>query len=153
MSRQIALDTIWLKPTWRLAHTEYSLKYHTEYIRNKTGLDPSAPMAIRHFYELWGMDLIWFTNDGLHGNWAQYGRNTNMGHAKYAANGSDMQKAKECPFASVEEVWSFDAVKEYGLPDAGEQVAAYERIVQNARENNPEQLVTGGYYKTIISAF
>ena len=159
MSRQIALDTIWLKPTRRLAHMEFSLEYHTEYIRNKTRLDPAAPMemfrlnnmAMRRLNELWGIDLIWSVDDGLHQDWARYGRSTNMGHAKYAANGSDMQKAEECPFASVEEVWSFDAVKEYGLPDAGEQVAAYERIVQNARENNPEQLVTGGYYKTIIS--
>ena len=91
-------------------------------------------MAIRRLHQLWGIDLIFSTNDGLRQDWARYGRSTDMGHAKYAANGSDMRKAEECPFASVEEVWSFDAVKEYGLPDAGEQVAACEGIVQEARE-------------------
>ena len=151
MSRQIALDTIWLKPTSRLAHTEYSLDYHTGYIRSKTGLDPSNPMAMRHFHELWGIDLLWFTHDGLHGNWEKHGRCTDMGHAKYAGNGSDMRNSTECPFTSVEEVWGFDPIDEYGLPDTVEQVATYERIVQHVQENNPEQLVTGGYYRTIIS--
>ena len=71
MSRQIALDTIWLKRTRHLAHTEYGLEYHTEYIRNKTGLDPSAPVVMRHLNELWGIDLIFSTNDGLRQDWVR----------------------------------------------------------------------------------
>jgi len=37
MSREIALDTIYLKETPRIAHTEYSINYHTDYILRKTG--------------------------------------------------------------------------------------------------------------------
>ena len=55
------------------------------------------------------------------------------------------------PFNSEEDVWAFDAVSEYGLPDFNEQVAAYEKIIQNSRVNYPEQLVTGGYYRSIVS--
>lgn len=74
-----------------------------------------------------------------------------MGHAKYAADAGDKRPPNVCPFETAEEVWDFDAVSEYGLPDFDEQVAAYEQIVQNDRQNYPDQLITGGYYKTIVS--
>lgn len=151
MSREIALDTIWLKPTPRLAHTEYSLEYHRDYIGAKTGLDPDGPEALPRLYELWAMDFLWTTNDGLHDNWAAFGRATDMGHAEYAADGSDFHLPATCPFHSVEEVWAFDAVAEYGLPNFEAQVAAYEDFIQHARRTRPAQLTTGGYYKTIIS--
>jgi hypothetical protein len=151
MAREIALDTIWLKETPRFAHTEYSLEYHKDYIRKITGLDPSDPEAIRRLYDIWCIDLLWSTNDGLHGNWEGRGRATDMGHARYAVDGSDMRMPKECPFKSVEEVWEFDPIREYGLPDFDEQVKAYERYVEDSRRSYPDQLVTGGYYKTIVS--
>ncbi|NCO37966.1 MAG: hypothetical protein COZ06_15145 [Armatimonadetes bacterium CG_4_10_14_3_um_filter_66_18] len=151
MSRQLALDTINLKPTPRLAHTDYSLGYHTDYIRRKTGMEPSAPGATQRLHELWGIDFLFGTNDGLHGNWGAYGRATDMGHAEYAADGSDLRAIGECPFKTVEEVWAFDAVAEYGLPDFDEQVAAYEQSFVGGRDGNPDQLTTGGYYKTIVS--
>lgn len=69
---------------------------------------------------------------------------TDMGHAEYAANGSDRSNAMECPFGTPEEVWAFDAVGEYGLPDFNEQVAAYEQSLQDARKRYPNQLITGG---------
>lgn len=151
MSRQIALDTIWLKPTPRLAHTEYSLNYHTDYIRQKTGLDPTTLEAMNRLHELWGIDFIWNTHDGLNGDWLARGRATDMGHAEYASDGSDMRQPVISPFRTVEEVWAFDPAAEYGLPDFNEQVRAYEGMVQWARQSRPDQLVTGGYYKTIVS--
>lgn len=149
MSRQLALDTVYLKSTPRLAHTEYSLEYHTDYIRTKTGLDPSDPEAVKRLYNLWNIDFIWHTNDGLHGDWAKFGRTTDMGHAEYAADGSDKHDPAVCPFNSPEEVWSFDAVSEYGLPDFNEQVAVYENIIQQARQEYPDQLFTGVIIKLL----
>lgn len=151
MSRQIALDTICLRPAPRLAHTEYSVEYHHDYIRRKTGLELSDPRCLDRLYELWGFDFFWSTNDGLHGNWLARGRATDMGHAEYAADGSDLRQPQRCPFETVEEVWAFDAVKEYGLPEFDAQVAAYESAIQGARQRRPDQLTTGGYYKTIVS--
>ena len=151
MSRQIALDTIWLRPTPRLAHTEYSLNYHEDYILEKTGLKPSNPEAHRRLNELWGIDFFWNTNDGLHDQWLTRGRATDMGHAEYAADGSDLRQPVHCPFETVEDVWGFDAVKEYGLPDFETQIETYERGVQQGRIHYPDQLTTGGYYKTIVS--
>ncbi|NUP99542.1 MAG: hypothetical protein HUU35_06775 [Armatimonadetes bacterium] len=151
MSRQIALDTIHLRPTPRLAHTEYSLAYHHDYIRHKTGLEPNHPEAMLRFQEAWGIDFLWGVNDGLHGHWLGRGRATDMGHAEYASDGSDKREPAVSPFQEVEEVWAFDAVAEYGLPDFDEQVAAYQAIVDANRRRYPEQLCTGGYYKTIVS--
>ena len=74
-----------------------------------------------------------------------------MGHAEYDEGGKDMRDSKECPFKTIEEVWEFDAVEEYGLPDFDEQVAEFEKQATNARTNNPGQLTTGGYYVTLVS--
>jgi hypothetical protein len=74
-----------------------------------------------------------------------------MGHAEYASDGSDLRKPNHCPFDTVEEVWAFDAVEEYGLPTMAEQVAAYKQWLVEKRRDFPDQLCTGGYYKTIVS--
>jgi hypothetical protein len=151
MSREIALDTIWLKLTPRLAHTEYSLEYHKDYIREKTGLDPDTPEAIRQLKRLWQIDFNWCVDNGLHGDWEKRGRTTDMGHAVYTLDGSDRREAQECPFKLTEDVWSFDPVSEYGLPDFKKQVEHYEGLVQKWKQDEPEALTTGGYYKTIVS--
>ena len=39
MSKQTALDNIWLKPCSRWGHTEYSLGYHKQYLSRRTGLE------------------------------------------------------------------------------------------------------------------
>jgi hypothetical protein len=74
-----------------------------------------------------------------------------MGHAEYAEAGADRREPVESPFHSVEEVWAFDPVAEYGMPSFDEQVAAYEELDRKARRDFPRQLTTGGYYKTIVS--
>lgn len=150
MSTQTALDNIWLRPCDRWGHTEYSMGYHPEYLEKVAGVGREHPEFGRRVHAALEFDLQWSTNDGLV-NWGEVGRVTDMGHAVYAADGSDLRQPKECPFTTPEEVWVFDAVEEYGLPDMGEQVAAYEKATANAREQHPDQLTTGGYYKTIIS--
>jgi len=138
MSRQIALDTIYLRPTPRIAHTEYSMEYHKEYIA-KLG---------QPFNDAWDIDLLWGTNDGPI---IEKGRATDMGHAVYAANGSDLHQAQPSPFLDPEEVYEFDPAREYGIPAHRELVKFYEDSYQRAQANNPNQLFTGGYYKTVIS--
>lgn len=151
MSRQLALDAVNCKAAPRIAHTEYSLGYHPNYVKAKTGLAPNEPGAMEKLYELWGIDFGWCTNDGLHLDWGSRGRTTDMGHAVYAADGSDLRQPHECPFKTVEEVWAFDPIAEYGLPDFDEQVAAYEAIVQANLVNWPNVLHTGGYYRSTVS--
>jgi hypothetical protein len=145
MSRQLALDTLALKTVPRFARTEYSLEY-------QPGWDtPDRAAGLRALYARWDLDFLWTTDDGLRGDWGRWGRSTDMGHAEYATGGTDMHTPGQCPFATPEEVWAFDAVAEYGLPPMAEQVAAYEALLQRRRSEFPGQFSTGGYYKTIVS--
>lgn len=150
MSAKTALDNIWLRPCDRWGHTEYSMGYHREYLEKVAGVNASHSGFHVKAHAALQFDLHWSTNDGLV-DWAAAGRVTDMGHAEYASDGSDMRPLKPCPFEALDEVWAFDAVAEYGLPDRAEQVDAYERAVQQARQHSPGQLTTGGYYKTIVS--
>lgn len=149
-SREIALDNIWLRPTSRWGHTEYSFEYHKDYLTRHTGLVEDTPARLRLGYDRFAFDFLWHTQDGLI-DWAEAGRTTDMGHASYALDASDLRRPKRCPFTTEEEVWAFDAVQEYGLPDFDAQVRAYETILEAARAAFPNQLTTGGYYKTIVS--
>jgi hypothetical protein len=74
-----------------------------------------------------------------------------MGHAEYAADGSDRVAPRQSPFHSVEEVWGFDPDAEYGLPMFSDQVEAYQRLDRESREQYPNQLAAGAYYKTLVS--
>ena len=150
MSLQIALENIYLQPSSRFGHTEYSLEYHKDYLAKRTGVLSDSPDLLRKAHDQLKIDFLWCTNDGLI-DWFQAGRTTDMGHAAYAVDASDLKLAKECPFHSEQEVWEFDAVAEYGLPDFDEQVRAYENCIQKARIEFPDQLIPGGYYKTIVS--
>ncbi|MDD5707070.1 MAG: uroporphyrinogen decarboxylase family protein [Kiritimatiellae bacterium] len=151
MSKQLALDAVHMKSVKQVAHTEYSLGYNVEYCRKLTGKDPSDPEAMAEFQERWAIDFAWAVSGGLHGDWAKRGRTTEMGHAVYAADGSDLRQEVSCPFTTPEEVWAFDAVREYGLPDFEAQVRAYQAEHAEWEQRWPRQLVTGGYYRTIVS--
>ena len=150
MSRQRALDNINLTGTSGWAHTEYSLAYHRDYLAARAGVAPDDPQLVQAGYDHFRLDFNWSTNDGLV-PWPKAGRCTDMGHAAYAADASDMRAPVHCPFKSEEEVWAFDAVEEYGLPDFDEQVSSYNEVIDNSRKAFPNQLTTGGYYKTMVS--
>ncbi|HEY3324409.1 MAG TPA: uroporphyrinogen decarboxylase family protein [Planctomycetota bacterium] len=141
MSYQIGIDTIRLRPTPRLAHTEYC---------SNDALIRAVVRDRRTFEDAWDIDLIWHTNDGPV-SWAERGRVTDMGHAEFLEGGVDRREAKASPFTDVEEVLAFDAVKEYGLPDMPSLVAYYEQLYKDEQARHPEQVFTGGYYKTIVS--
>ena len=140
MSRKIGMDAICLRPSPRLAHTEYSMEYHTSLLASL-----GKPL-----YEAWDFDFLFGVHDGPV-DWSKQGRCTDMGHADYAADGSDRRAAQVCPFTDVEEVYAFDPVREYGLPGHRELVRFYEDWYQKSQAAQPEQVLTGGYYKTVVS--
>jgi hypothetical protein len=150
VSTQTALDNINLVTSPRWGHTEYSLEYRGDSIARHRALAEQNPSLNRDPSNPFAFDFRWNTNDGLV-NWGKTGRVTDMGHASYAADGSDQHDPVESPFKSMEEVWEFDAVEEYGMPDFNEQVTAFENQIVGARQNSPDQLTTGGYYRTIVS--
>ena len=141
MSRKIGMDTICLRPTPRLAHTEYSMGYHKEYLA-KLG---------KPIEEAWDFDMLWCIHNGPI-NWKDHGRVTDMGHAVYAADGSDQRQPAVCPFEDVEEVYAFDPFKEYGISGHDELVRFFDDWYQKTQTACPEQVITGGRYVTLVSA-
>lgn len=100
--------------------------------------------------DAWDCDLIWHTDDGPV-PWSAIGRVTDMGHAEFTAGGLDRRDPGKCPFRNLDEARAFDAVKEYGLPDKKELAAYYENTFQSGQHAFPNQVLTGGYYKTLLS--
>ena len=154
MSRQIALDTVHLRPTPRLAHTDYSLGYHHNLIAELTSLDPEDAengLEINRLLHDWfEIDFMFCTADGPI-NWGEVGRTTDMGHAVYAADGGDRRQPVTCPFVDVEEVYAFDPLVEYGLPSHRELVQHYQQLHDDCCRRFPNQLSTGGYYRSVVS--
>ena len=166
MSYPIGIDTIHLRPTSRLAHTDYC---SNDALKRKLGARSSAlgpaeqQFGAKHddqnanavrFEDAWEMDLIWITHDGPGGSWAERGRATDMGHGDFLEGGTDRRSAKPSPFQDVDEVWAFDAEKEYGIPTppgSATLVPFFEDYYRQGRRDFPNQVYTGGYYKTLIS--
>ncbi len=148
MSYKVGIDTLKLQPTERLAHTEYCSNDALK--RAVTGFESTDPRIGSEFHEAWQYDFIWSVNDGPTG-WSQPGRTTDMGHAEFMEGGVDRRDTVCCPFKDVEEVYAFDAVEEYGLPEMDDLITYLERAYQNGQTANPNQVFTGGYYKTIVS--
>ena len=140
MSRELALSKVNLGGGEAFAHTEYSLGYHSELV------EMFKPKSIDDAFDI---DLCWNVHD--YHDWLKKGRATDMGHADYAENGADRREANVCPFEDVEDIYSFDPSKEYGVPDHASLVAFYESIHKKNLAERPNQLVTGGYYKSVIS--
>jgi len=153
MSYQIGIDTLHLRPTPRLAHTEYcSNEDLIEYVRRQAmGVAGGSVSAGNvSFADAWQYDFLWATNDGPV-PWSERGRVTDMGHAEFLRGGRDRRDTIHCPFKDVGEVLAFDAVAEYGLPDRGDLAAYYENWYCEKQRANPNQVFPGGYYKTIVS--
>ena len=149
MSYEIGMDTIKLRGSERLAHTEYCSNYAL--VRAVTGLDPRTDAsAWQAFQAAWDFDFCWWTDNGPV-RWEDRGRTTDMGHAVFLEEGIDRREAKECPFTDVEQVYAFDAVQEYGLPNMDALVSYYEQAQVRNQAANPNQVFPGGYYRTIVS--
>ncbi len=163
MSYAIGLDTIHLRATPRLAHTEYCSNdalFRALHVREaKAGpaeqttsaaTEAPAGQTARTFAQAWDIDFCWSANDGPV-PWSQRGRVTDMGHADFLEGGVDRRLPKASPFADAQEVLVFDAVREYGLPGAAELTRYYQETWTRNQQARPEEVFTAGYYKTIIS--
>ena len=120
-------------------------------MRAVTGRDPRTdPDAWADFNEAWDIDIVWRTNDGPV-PWSERGRTTDMGHAEFMEGGTDYRLPRPSPFRNAEDVWAFDAVVEYGLPDFDELVAYYEEWHRRDQAGSANVVTPVGYYKTVVS--
>jgi len=149
MTYSIGHDALNLIPRERLARVEYNDNW--EIVRHVTGKDPRKDHAATREFNDWSkMDFCWIVNDGPV-PWGRRGRITDMGHASYVEDGSDLRTNSTSPFQTSQDVLAFNAVTEYGFTPMDELVAYYEKFYQDVKSANPNQVVTGGYYNTIVS--
>ncbi|MFO7956600.1 MAG: uroporphyrinogen decarboxylase family protein [Candidatus Brocadiia bacterium] len=140
----------------RVPRTEYSVEtYHFELIGAVTGMNvgsdsPPAEQreATRRFMEAWGYDLSWATDIGG----GEFGElKTDMGHAEYAADGSDRRDTLHCPFETPEQVLDFDPVAALGTRPHEELVSFFEERYAAHRAAHPDCVNMTGIYVTCIS--
>lgn len=147
MSYQRGWDAIHLRMPDTIPHTEYCS--HPRLVEEVVGVDPREdPTAWRLFYDATNYDLLWSTDDGP--GWE--GPTTNMGHAVFQEGGTDYDADVSCPFGDVDEVLAFRPDEVYGVPNVDERAAYFQARWQAAQEAYPNQVYTGGYYKTVFSA-
>lgn len=142
MSYDVGIKALNMQWTERVARTEYI--GNEEIGRYFARKYPGKPLE-----EVLHLDYMWTTNDGL-SDWSK-GRTTDMGHAIYKEDGSDYRLPRESPFNTADDVLNFHCVKEYGLPDFKELVDYYDAFYRKAQSEH-DLVVSGGYYKTIVSA-
>ena len=140
----------------RVPRTEYSIEsYHTPMLRLVSGLpleEDSPPemrrRASRIFRRKWHYDFSWNTliNTRPFGRWQ-----TNMGHASYAENSADLDRAVSCPFQDPEEVLAFDPPEVFGSVDVPAARDDFSRHYASIREELPEEVPTTGVYTTLVS--
>lgn len=158
MSYEYGWAAINLQAPPRVPRTEYSVEtYHYELIKIVTGIeitDESTPeekfAASKAFREAWTYDFSF----GLWG-YTVYEladkKRTRMGHAEFAANGSDLDANVGCPFKSVDEVLSFDPMETYGLLDKEWLVKNFEQSYAANLSRCPDCVTSTGTYSTLIS--
>jgi len=155
MSYEDGWAAIHLEMPPRVPRTEYSAEQHWELIKAVTGIDvhPDSPQEVqdragRAFQKEWNYDFLWSIL--IHSE--QFGKIcTDMGHAEYAAGGTDRRDAGRCPFTNPQEVLNFDPWQVYGKKDLGELTRAFEDHYRQIRENCPDAVPTTGIYVTLIS--
>lgn len=123
---------------------------HTEYVSNPrliekvTGMSSDDPASGPEFYRRWKIDYIWRTDSPPFPNAPEAW----MGSARY----SEDQELKPAtyPFATEEEVLSFDPVERIGPPE----VADVRRIMENSLRETREKfdvVVPTGFYNTVFT--
>lgn len=139
----------------RVPHTEYSVENHWDVVRAMTGIDVgpgSAPEKQRQaslaFMHECNYDFRWNTllHTQLFGDYR-----TRMGHAEYAAGGTDWDTQIFCPFQTPEEVLRFNFEHAYGVPDRGEWKRKFEEHFRQACQDTPDMVNMTGIYSTTIS--
>jgi hypothetical protein len=158
MSYEHGWAAINLETPPRVPRTEYSAEtYHYDLIKAVTGIEisdsstPQEKLAARQAFTIaWSYDFSF----GLWGyTVAQLAdkKRTRMGHAEFAAGGSDMDSQVDCPFKTVEDVLSFDPFESYGTLDKQWLVENFEQSYRDNLARTPDCVTSSGTYSTLIS--
>jgi uroporphyrinogen-III decarboxylase len=150
MSYQSGMAAMNMEMSSRVPRTEYSAHRHFELVKRVTGIDCSVeanlPAAAKAFLKAWDYGFMWETSNPY-----KITVRTDMGHAVYAAGGTDYRPETYCPFKTVEEALAFDPCA--ALPDEPMEaiVASCKEIYRKKLQRGWDTVVMGGIYHTIFS--
>ena len=154
MSYEDGWAAINLEMPRRVPRTEYSAESHWDLVKRVTGIDVSwdspedlQSRASLEFMKAWDYSFFWSTPVGVDfGPWT-----TNMGHAVYAAGGTDWNDKVKCPFPSPEDVLAFDPVSSLPSPDERAIARRADERYSAACQSRPFGVNMTGLYHTCIS--
>jgi len=156
MSYENGMAALNLEFTDKVPRTEYSAQTHWPLVQAVTGINTSVEAnqnrATKEFVKRWDYAFLWMTPSGTGDIRNSGGRHTKMGHAEYAAGGTDFDTQVECPFKTVEEIYTFDSYEEYGEKNQEELVEKLNQCYHQQEEYWAGITLTmGGVYTTIFS--
>ena len=141
----------------RIPRTEYSADMHWDLIKSVTSIDVAvdSPPAMQEkagiaFMQAWNYDFIWHTLIG-HKEFGEF--QTDMGHAEYAAGGTDRRDTIFCPYDDPEDVLNFDPWERLGQKDKHELIERFEADYRERCRKMPFGVNMTGIYVTLISGF
>lgn len=139
----------------RVPRTEYSVLGHPQLLSRVTGIPVQADSgeetwrkAQQAFLRAWNFDFMWST-DIASGEFGDY--YTDMGHAVYAAGGSDFRKVGKSRFRDEEDVYAFDPWEALGERDERQYVEMFNRNYRNACAFYDDAVNMNGVYITCMS--
>lgn len=140
----------------RVPRTEYSAEsYHFDLMKAVTGIDVNAESpddvkarASFEFRKAWNYDFLWsiLIDNKIFGDYY-----TSMGHASYAADGSDYNSHITHPFKEPEDVLAFDPWEKLGTRDKGQLKADFEKHYKANCDSYPDAVNMTGIYVTLVS--
>ncbi len=146
-----------LKMPKRIPRTEYSAESHWDLINAVTEIPVTldSPDDVKNHArktftspEHWNYDFFWKT--GIGGSFLGKFR-TNMGHAVYAAGGTDYNDNITSLFQTPEDVLAFDPLENLDIPDHSKTVDFFSNDYQNAVDRHPTGVNMSGTYISCVS--
>lgn len=155
MSLKDGMAAIYLEMPDRVPRTEYSAHTHWELVKRVTGIDVNSKSteeiqqkASVQFLKQWNYDFFW--NTLIHTQVLEKCR-TKMGHAVYAADGTDYDTNIYCPFHTPEEVLHFNPWETYGTIDTSKVISDFNDNYKMLQNLNDDMVNMTGIYITCIS--
>ena len=155
MSYKHGLAAIHLEMSDRVPRTEFSANFHWDLVNKVTGRSVTAHSqealqqeASNAFVKAWNYDFFWniLTNNEIFGEFK-----TSMGHARYAAEGTDFNNQIFCPFEEPEDVIDFDPMEQYGIRDKHKIIQDYNANYDLMVSHYPECVNMTGIYVSCMS--
>lgn len=155
MSYSDGMAAINLEMPSRVPRTEYSAELYWDLIKKVARMDVSSSSdaetqkkASSAFRKAWNYDFIW--NILIH-NQIFGDKRTKMGHAEYAAGGTDYNSDRSSLFEEPEDAISFDPFEVYGVRQASGIIKAFDDDYEQRCRENPNAVNMTGIYVTCMS--